>query len=101
MSKAKRVDKNQKLVVKQLRKLGYSVLITSSLGKGFPDFIIGFNNLFSVPVELKSEGGTLTKDEKDLHDSYKGYIIVAYSLEEILLGIHQFYERIYDECKRS
>ena len=94
MSKRKKVDLNQPEIVKQLRKLGFSVIITSMLGDGKPDFFIGFNGVFTIPVELKSKGGKLTKDEEKLHNEYKGYIIIAYSLEDILLGIHEFYERI-------
>lgn len=67
------------------------------MGKGFPDLIIGFGGLFTIPVELKEGKGKLTPDEQKFHDEYRGYTIVAYSLEEILLGIHEFYERIYSE----
>lgn len=102
MTRAKRVDKNQAQIVKQLRKLGFSVELTYRLGKGFPDFIIGFNGLHTIPIELKSKGGTLTIDEKNWKNNYKGYIIVAYNLEDILLGIHEYYERIYcEQCKEN
>lgn len=90
MSKAKRVDKNQKEIVEQLRELGYSVEYCYQVGKGFPDFIIGFYGKFTIPVELKSKGGILTEDEIKFHSRYKGYIIVAYSLEEILEKIQLF-----------
>lgn len=92
----KRIDKNQPEIVKRLRKLGFSVELTYRLGNGFPDFIVGFGGLFTIPVELKSDKGTLTPDEQKLHDRYKGYIIIAYSLDDILLGIHEFYERLYN-----
>ena len=39
-----RIDDNQKEVVSQLRKLGVSVAITSMLGKGFPDLVLGHQN---------------------------------------------------------
>ena len=95
MSKAKRVDKNQKQIVKQLRDLGFSVTLTYQLGQGKPDFYIGFGEWFTLPVELKSKGGTLTKDEKVFHSEYKGYIIIAYDLVDILKGVTKFYECIY------
>lgn len=94
MSRAKRVDKNQKLIVEQLRNLGFSVTLTYELGKGKPDFYIGFGKWFTLPVELKSKGGTLTKDEIKFHDEYKGYIIIAYDLIDILKGVVKFYECI-------
>lgn len=101
MSKAKRVDSNQPIITKQLRQLGFSVDVTSRLGKGFPDLIIGFNGLHTVSIELKSKGGTLTNDEKNWQKNYKGYIIVAYDLEDILLGIHNYYEHLYNEFSRK
>lgn len=48
-----RVDANQKEIVDGLRKAGVSVLITSELGRGFPDLVIakhGINHL----VEIKN-----------------------------------------------
>lgn len=99
MSRNKRVDKNQKEIVEFLRNLGFSVEYTYQIGKGFPDFIIGFNGVFTIPVELKSKGGKLTDDEKNFHGRYKGYIITAYNLEDILLGVHNFYECIYNEYR--
>lgn len=90
MSKAKRVDKNQKEIVEQLRKLGYSVEYCYQVGKGFPDFIIGFGGKFTLPVELKSKGGKLTEDEIKFHERYKSKIIIAYSIEDILKEIEEF-----------
>lgn len=94
---AKRVDKNQPKIVDQLRSLGFSVELTYRLGKGFPDFIIA-DGLFTIPVELKSKGGKLTPDEKKFHSRYKGYIIIAYDLADILLGVVKFYEIKNNGC---
>lgn len=93
MSKAKRVDKNQQQIVKQLRSLGFTVELTYRLGKGFPDFIIA-DGFFTIPVELKSKGGKLTPDEIQFHNRYKGYIIIAYDIADILLGVCNFYEKL-------
>ena len=92
MSKAKRVDSNQKQVVQELRDLGFSVALTYQLGKGFPDFVVGFNDLFNIPVELKSKGGKLTEDEIEFHKNYKGYIIIAFSTEDVIDGIRIYIE---------
>lgn len=94
MSKAKRVDKNQKEIVEQLRKLGYNVEHTYMIGKGFPDVVISFDYLFTLPIEIKSKGGKLTKDEENFHNRYKGYIITAYNLEDVLKGVKEFHERL-------
>lgn len=50
---AKKVDINQKEIVKAFRQLGAVVIDLSKVGKGVPDLIIGFkgNTIF---VEIKS-----------------------------------------------
>ena len=101
MTRAKRIDGNQREIVKALRKLGFSVEYTYQIGKGFPDFIIGFGGIFTLPVELKDKGGKLTDDERKFHARYNGYIITAYDLEEILLGVHQFYECVYSDNQQT
>lgn len=82
-----RVDENQPTIVKQLRDVpGVSVAITSDLGDGFPDIIVGFrgrNWLF----ELKMPGKKLTTDEIGWHQTWTGQVNVAYSVEDVLLVI--------------
>ena len=41
MRKRGRTDGNQSEIVKALRKLGYSVLVMSSMGGGAPDICVG------------------------------------------------------------
>lgn len=94
MGRIKKVDKNQSQVVKELRELGFSVELTHIVGKGFPDFIVGFGDIFTIPVELKSDKGTLTDDEKIFHERYQGYIIVAYNTDDVLNGIVEFLHKI-------
>jgi hypothetical protein len=50
---AKRVDSNQKEIVKVFKDLGCSVFDTSRIGQGFPDLVIGKNQK-TVLVEIKS-----------------------------------------------
>jgi Holliday junction resolvase len=54
MTYAKRVDKNQKAIVEEFRKLGFSVYITSHVGRGFPDIMVGMGNTHTILVEIKS-----------------------------------------------
>ena len=94
MRKRGRTDSNQSQVVDDLRKLGISVAITSNLGDGFPDLLLGygFKNLL---VELKDGDNKppsackLTDDEIDWHEAWRGEAIVANNVDEILeyLGI--------------
>lgn len=83
MAYNKRVDKNQKKVVGELRDLGFSVGLTYTVGKGFPDFLVGFYG-YNMLVELKSGNGKLTKDEQDFISKYNGYVSIAYSTHDVV-----------------
>ena len=88
-----RTDDNQKLIVDQLRKLGVSVAITSMMGKGFPDLVLGYQNK-NFLIELKdgakpkSQKG-LTMDEAKFFTAWKGQVDKCESLEEVckIIGI--------------
>ena len=88
-----RTDDNQQLIVKQLRQLGCSVAITSMMGKGFPDLVLGYQNK-NFLIELKdgakpkSQKG-LTMDEAKFFTAWKGQCDKCESLEEVckIIGI--------------
>ena len=88
-----RTHYNQKLIVDQLRKLGVSVAITSMMGKGFPDLVLGYQNK-NFLIELKdgakpkSQKG-LTMDEAKFFTAWKGQCDKCESLEEVckIIGI--------------
>ena len=93
MRRIARIDDNQKEVVSQLRKLGVSVAITSMIGKGFPDFVIGYQNknyLIELKdgAKVKSKKG-LTMDEAKFFTAWKGQVDKCESLEDIckIIGI--------------
>lgn len=52
MAYARKVDVNHSLIVKTLRDLGCSVFDTSRVAGGFPDLVIGKNNITCL-VEIK------------------------------------------------
>lgn len=89
--RAKKIDNNQNLIVKQLRRCGVSVAITSMLGKGFPDLIIGRagrNYLIELKDGNKSASRKqLTPDEKEFFDTWNGQVNKAESFDEIALII--------------
>lgn len=53
MSFAKKVDKNQKDVVKALRSMGATVVDLSAVGKGMTDLLVGFDGQ-TILLEVKS-----------------------------------------------
>lgn len=81
--KAKK-DANQTEVTDLLRKLGVSVAFTHQLGKGFPDFVIGYAGLDAL-VELKTDDKKkLTEHEERFCDNWQGCYIVGISASDIL-----------------
>lgn len=86
--RAKRVDDNQKQIVKQLRQLGMSVRHLHMVGDGLPDIIIGYrkqNFLIEIKDHKKIKSQKkLTKDEQDFFDTWKGQVDKCETLDEIL-----------------
>ena len=85
--RAAAVDANQPEIVKQLRKLGYSVLITSQLKKCF-DILVGANGI-NYAIEIKDENKPpshrkLTVEEKKFFDNWKGQVNCCKNIDEIL-----------------
>jgi hypothetical protein len=88
---ARRVDANQKEVVKAFRDMGCTVLILSDMGKGCPDVVVGLNNC-NYLVEIKNgkrplSGQKLTFDEQAFFDTWRGQVDIIRSIEEAVLFI--------------
>lgn len=83
-----KVDANQKRIVKSLRGVpGVTVAITSQLGKGFVDIVVGYKGV-NYLIELKDgekvkSARKLTEDEVVFHDNWKGQVAVCNSFDEI------------------
>jgi len=88
-----KIDVNQPEIVKNLRKLGYSVAVTSSLGKGFPDILVGHNHknfMFEIKDPNKPPSQVkLTDDELTFHRKWRGQINTVFDAEEIINLIKQ------------
>jgi Holliday junction resolvase len=86
--RAKRIDENQTQIVEELRKRGFSVAVTSSLGKGFPDIVVGRKNknfLFELKDNKKTTSQKkLTPDEEKFKEGWKGQYNVVETIEEII-----------------
>jgi Holliday junction resolvase len=76
---AKRVDSNQKEIVKVFKDLGCSVFDTSRIGQGFPDLVIGKNQK-TVLVEIKSSDKAVYTSAQNLFMmNWKGSTVVRIS----------------------
>ena len=86
--RAARVDANQNEIVTMLRKMGYSVAITSDCGKGFPDIVVGRpgrNYLFEIKDGSKPPSAQkLTEAEQQFCDNWKGQYNVITCLDDAI-----------------
>lgn len=88
MRRAAKVDSNQSLITEHLRRMGYSVQLLHTIGKGCPDMIVGIKGR-NYLIELKdgektASGKKLTVDEKKWHQVWRGQVAICESLDEIL-----------------
>lgn len=85
---AKKVDANQSQIVAALRKCGASVAITSNLGRGFPDIVVGFggqNFLVEIKDGAKTESAQkLTPDEESWHEGWRGQVAIIRNIQEAI-----------------
>jgi hypothetical protein len=72
MSFAKKVDKNQAVVVKALRDNGADVYLLHMVGKGIPDLLVAYEG-HTILIEIKDGADkTFTKDQLALIAGWKG-----------------------------
>lgn len=97
MKRAARIDSNQTEIVEGLRKCGYSVAITSAVGNGFVDIIVGrpgSNILMEIKdPSQKPSKRRLTSDQVKFHTEWKGPIAVIETLEEALAVMQGHYNK--------
>lgn len=85
-----RVDANQPEMVKELRKHGFHVAHTHTIGKGFPDVIVTgaarSGRVLVALVEIKQVGGKLTTDEIKWHMKYpkSGPLLIAFTANDVI-----------------
>lgn len=88
MRRAAKIDSNQNKVVGMLRKIpGVSVAITSQLGNGFVDIVVGYKGI-NYMIELKdgdkvASKRKLTVDEIEFSDKWKGQYNVCKDFDEV------------------
>ena len=88
MRRKAKVDANQSEIVSALREVGASVAVTSALGKGFPDIVVGFrgiNYLMEIKDGEKSPSRQkLTYDEQIWLSLWRGQVNVVNSVKAAL-----------------
>lgn len=84
----RRTDANQNEIVDGLRALGATVHVTSNVGDGFPDIVVGFrgyNWLFEIKDGNKPPSKRrLTPDERKFLQTWKGSTAVIKDLGEAI-----------------
>ena len=80
---AAKADANQPTIVAGLRHLGASVTHLHMVGHGCPDIVVGFRGV-NLLMEIKTEAGRLTRDERKWHQRWKGQAVVVRSVEEAI-----------------
>lgn len=85
------VDKNQSEIVGALRAAGCSVSHTHTLGKGFPDIVVGFrghNYLLEIKrPEMKGRKREFTPDELAWMETWRGNCFVVYTIDDALRAV--------------
>jgi hypothetical protein len=84
--RAGRVDLTQADTVKRLRQIGASVAVTSQLGGGFPDLVVGFRGRTFL-LEMKTGNEPLTEVEKTFHAKWAGHLVIARTAEEAQIAV--------------
>lgn len=83
----KRIDANQPAIVADLRDLWFIVHITSDLGRGFGDLVVGdtlTNRVYLFEVKNPEERWKFTKSEAKFHELWRGMIHVVETTEDCL-----------------
>lgn len=88
MRRAAKIDANQPAIVAALEAIGASVAITSAVGRGFPDLVVGMrgrNWLLELKDGDKSPSRrTLTPDQIEFKARWRGHWAVVTSAEEAI-----------------
>lgn len=89
MSKyAKRVDTNQKEIVKVLRDLGCSVVHMHEAGRGIPDLLVGKDNITYLVEVKKDAKASFTPQQVEFQGNWKGSPVIRInSVEEAIVFI--------------
>lgn len=86
--RAAKIDANQPEIVAALRKIGCTVQILSSVGKGCPDILVGYrgkNFLLEIKDGAKPVSAQkLTSDQIEWHDLWNGQVNVVNCVDQAI-----------------
>jgi len=90
----RRTDANHKSLINSIRQIpSISVFSTHTLGKGFPDIVVGYkgiNYLFEIKDSAKTPSQKkLTPDEVKFHCSWFGQVNIIETIEDVLRYINK------------
>jgi len=85
----RRTDANHKSIIDLCRQIpNISVFSTHTIGKGFPDIVVGYkgkNYLFEIKDNKKTASQKkLTPDEVKFHSSWHGQVLIIETIEDII-----------------
>ena len=83
MVPVKRVDANQKSIVRDLRQAGLSVECIHVVGHGVPDLLVGCQGRTFI-FEVKMPCAGLTPDEHKWHENWRGQVDIIHCAEDAL-----------------
>lgn len=85
----RKTDLNHKELIDKIRKIpNISVFSTHTIGKGFPDIVVGYKGL-NYLIEIKDGSKyksqkKLTESELKFHNSWKGQVSIAENIDDVL-----------------
>lgn len=96
MRRAGRTDSNQARIVEALRKIGCTVAITSGVGNGFPDLLVGYRGTTTM---LEVKDGERAPSERKLTEAEAHFLatwrggpaVVVTSVDEALAAVAATY----------
>jgi Holliday junction resolvase len=92
MAYAKKVDKNQKDVIKALRDYGADVFLLHMVGKGIPDALIAYNDQ-TILMEIKDGADKkLTTDQIKLFANWQGGPLYRVNSVQEAIDVLKLYE---------
>jgi Holliday junction resolvase len=86
--RAAKVDANQPDIVGAFRRLGFSVAVTSKMGDGFPDLVVGRRG-HNLLIEIKDGSKIpskrqLTPAQEEFHRAWRGRIRIVERIEDVI-----------------